>query len=40
MRRNIAMPIPPTFASMPNSDPSSFPASRPKSVQIPRIVMP
>ena len=40
INRNIAIPIPPTFASIPNKEPSNFPAIKPIRVQIPSKAIP
>ena len=38
--RNMAIPIPPTLASMPNKEPSNFPTNNPTNVQMPSNAIP
>ena len=40
MRRSMAIPIPPTFASIPNHEPNNWPANKPIRVQIPSKAIP
>ena len=40
INKNIAIPIPPTLASIPNKDPRNFPMIKPIRVQIPSSAIP
>ena len=40
IRRNIAIPIPPTFASIPNNEPNKAPNINPINVQMPSKAIP